>query len=79
MHIPAGEPAPEAAMRIVRGNPDPEEIAAITAVFAVLYEEGTRVDRPRDLPSPRTPWIRAQRPMRGGGSASDPFGGRYAH
>ncbi|MDO5051791.1 MAG: acyl-CoA carboxylase epsilon subunit [Pseudoclavibacter sp.] len=67
----------DGAVRIVRGAASEEEIAAVAAVLAALHEEGMRVDRPRDTPSPRTAWIRAQRPMRGGGSASDPFGGGY--
>ena len=65
------------APRILRGNPTAEEIAAVSAVLAALVEAGLTADRPRDVPRPASAWTRSQRFLQGGGSASDPFGGRF--
>ena len=67
----------EHIVRTVSGNPSVDELAAATLVLASMIESAQDLDRPRDIVKRRTAWQLSQRGMRGGGSASDPFGGSY--
>lgn len=62
---------------LVRGNPTEEELGAVVATLAVLFEEGVSADRPRDIPESLSPWARSQRHLQGGMSYGDPLFGRY--
>lgn len=59
-------------LRVVGGNPTEEEIAAVAAVMAAVFDAGIHADRPRDLPRYRSKWELSQRVMRGG-QPLDPF------
>ncbi|RRJ86798.1 hypothetical protein EG850_07190 [Gulosibacter macacae] len=63
--------------RLLAGKPTEDELAAVTAVLAVLFEAGVGLDRPRDEVVRLSPWERSQRHLQGGGGAGDPFGGRF--
>lgn len=58
--------------RVVRGNPSDDELAAVVAVLASVFEAGSQADRPRDLALRRSGWERSQRTLRG--ATGDPFG-----
>ncbi|MGO1544659.1 MAG: acyl-CoA carboxylase subunit epsilon [Gulosibacter sp.] len=62
---------------LVRGNPTEEELGAVAATLAVLFEGGVAADRPRDIPERLSPWTRSQRYLQGGMRAGDPLFGRY--
>ena len=62
--------------RVVRGNPTDEELAAVMAVIAAVFDAGSTADRPRDLARRRTGWQRTQRALRGD-SPGDQFGMRF--
>jgi len=51
-------------IRIVSGNPDAEEIAAVTAVLSGVLEE-LADERGRELAVGTTAWQRSQRSLRG--------------
>ncbi|MFD2757913.1 acyl-CoA carboxylase subunit epsilon [Gulosibacter faecalis] len=63
--------------RLLRGNPTAEELAAIAGTLAVMFDEGTQVDRPRDRRERLTPWQRTQRSTRGGINAHQFLFDRY--
>lgn len=65
--------------RLLAGSPTDDEFAAVTAVLAVLFEEGVSLDRPRDAVVHLSPWERSQRHLQGGGGVDDAWGGRYKH
>lgn len=53
---------PGAAVRVVRGSPRPEELAAVLAVLTALTAAGRAV--PSGPPGPpRAPWPNAVRPL----------------
>jgi len=56
-------PDPAPAIRIVSGNPDAEEIAAVTAVLQASLDELGGEQRRRQSAGPSA-WQRSQRPMR---------------
>ncbi|MDJ1371331.1 acyl-CoA carboxylase subunit epsilon [Gulosibacter molinativorax] len=62
---------------LVRGNPTDEEIGAVAATLAALFEGGVSADRPRDRAPKLSPWARSQRYMQGGMMPGDPLFGRY--
>ncbi|KAB1644755.1 acyl-CoA carboxylase subunit epsilon [Gulosibacter chungangensis] len=62
---------------LVRGNPTEEELGAVAATLAVLFEEGVSADRPRDMREKLSPWARSQRFLQGGMRSGDPLFGRY--
>jgi hypothetical protein len=51
-------------IRIVSGNPDDHEMAALTAVLAAVLEELADERGRREPPGPSA-WQRSQRPLRG--------------
>lgn len=60
-----GEQAhPSDAFRVVRGNPSPEEIAAISTVLAAAVAE-MRADAVTDESLSVSAWARSQRAIRG--------------
>lgn len=65
-----------ASARVVRGNPSDEELAAVVAVIAAVFDAGSTADRPLDRPSHRSAWERSQRTMRGAWSDTS-FGLRF--
>lgn len=62
---------------IVRGNPTEEELGAVVATLAALFDGGVSADRPRDIPARLSPWARSQRYLQGGMHSGDPLFGRY--
>lgn len=52
------------AVRIMRGNPQPEELAAVSAVMAAVLEEHA-AQRPEAIEPVGTAWSRSQRMLRG--------------
>jgi hypothetical protein len=59
--VNADQPAPE--IRIVSGNPDAEEVAAVTAVVAGALDELGGEQRRRQSSGPSS-WQRSQRAVR---------------
>ncbi len=51
-------------VRVLRGNPTPEELAAVAAVVAAVLEEEAAADEIAGRER-RTAWDLAQRPLRG--------------
>ncbi|WP_405618659.1 acyl-CoA carboxylase subunit epsilon [Streptomyces sp. NBC_00076] len=49
----------EAAFRVVRGNPDPSELAALVAVLTVLRARAGTTDDDAGPAAPRATWDRA--------------------
>ncbi|KAB1648450.1 acyl-CoA carboxylase epsilon subunit [Pseudoclavibacter endophyticus] len=58
--------------RVVAGNPTDEELGAVVAVLAAVFDAGRQADRPRDIPARRSGWERSRRAMRGA-PGNDPF------
>ncbi|MFF4257603.1 acyl-CoA carboxylase subunit epsilon [Streptomyces sp. NPDC001663] len=48
-----------AAFRVVRGNPDPDELAALVAVLTVLHTRAATADDAPAPTAPRATWDRA--------------------
>lgn len=59
----AGEKAPPVDIRIVRGNPTAEELAALTAVVTGALDEIAGEQR-RRVPRVRSAWEKSQRAVR---------------
>lgn len=64
----AGEPPGEPVIRVLRGNPDAAEVAALTAVLLGLAATSRRHTGPDQHPDDGVAWHRAQWPQQAGGS-----------
>lgn len=63
--VPADEPASVADVRVVSGDPTPEELAAVVAVLQRQADESAAAGRARIEVSPRASWDASARGMRG--------------
>jgi hypothetical protein len=61
--MPESPEQPEVDIRILQGNPDAEEIAAITAVLSAALDELAGEQRRRQSAAPSA-WARSQRAIR---------------
>lgn len=62
--VPAGEPASVADVRVVSGDPTPEELAAVIAVLQRQADEAAAAGHARVQTSPRASWDASARTMR---------------
>ncbi|WIB76373.1 acyl-CoA carboxylase subunit epsilon [Curtobacterium sp. MCPF17_002] len=63
--VPAEEPVSVgAAVRVVSGDPTPEELAAVIAVLQRQADEAASLGRPEAIVSPRTGWDASARGLR---------------
>jgi hypothetical protein len=62
--VPADAPASVADVRVVGGDPTPEELAAVIAVLQRQADEAAAAGRVRAEDSPRSGWDAAARGMR---------------
>lgn len=62
--VPADAPASVADVRVVRGGPTPEELAAVIAVLQRQADEAAAAGRAQTVASPRAGWTASARGMR---------------
>jgi len=62
--VPADEPAPVADVRVVSGDPSPEELAAVVAVLQRQADEVAAAGRATTAVSPRAGWTASARGIR---------------
>jgi hypothetical protein len=63
--VPADAPASVADVRVVRGEPTPEELAAVIAVLQRQADDAAAAGRAQAETSPRAGWNASARGMRG--------------
>ncbi|ROQ36666.1 acyl-CoA carboxylase epsilon subunit-like protein [Frondihabitans sp. PhB188] len=57
-------PPDDPTIRVVSGNPTPEELAAVTAVLSALAAEAEAESAARRVPEGQTGWAESQRALR---------------
>lgn len=62
--VPADEPASVADVRVVSGEPTPEELAAVVAVLQRQADEAAAAGRAEVVDEPRTGWQASTRGLR---------------
>ncbi|UXN25409.1 acyl-CoA carboxylase subunit epsilon [Curtobacterium flaccumfaciens] len=62
--VPSDEPASVADVRVVSGDPSPEELAAVVAVLQRQADEAAAAGRAAVVVEPRTGWDAAARGLR---------------
>ncbi|RPE80625.1 acyl-CoA carboxylase epsilon subunit-like protein [Curtobacterium sp. PhB137] len=62
--VPSDEPASVADVRVVAGEPTPEELAAVVAVLQRQADEAAAAGRAEVVDEPRTGWQASARGLR---------------
>ncbi|QSB24893.1 acyl-CoA carboxylase subunit epsilon [Curtobacterium sp. 24E2] len=62
--VPSDEPASVADVRVVSGEPTPEELAAVVAVLQRQADEAAAAGRAEVVDEPRTGWQASARGLR---------------
>ncbi|MBF4608685.1 acyl-CoA carboxylase subunit epsilon [Curtobacterium sp. VKM Ac-1393] len=62
--VPSDEPASVADVRVVSGEPTPEELAAVVAVLQRQADEAAAAGRAEIVDEPRTGWQASSRGLR---------------